>query len=271
MSTRYRSQVKKRDVAFAQKVETRIWQETADDQNPFLAQGWRCAGYDVFELVEKRSFVDYLYLLFCGELPDKAQAELLEALMQVLINPGPRHPATQAAMSASVSKAMPEHLLPIGLSVMGGHASTGAGTVAACTAFIHDELPCEAQQLAAEAMASQSVQVPGFGLLYGSVDPFAEKAAHYLSQFPAAGNAMAWGNDFVQAAEGRWGWLTSGLAACVLADLGIPPAAALGLFQLLSAPGILAHAVEMQGKPMTSMPFVDDSHYEIQTDHTQPD
>lgn len=88
--------------------------------NPYIAEHCRCRGYDLFELVQKRSFVDIIYLLLRGELPTKDQAQLFETLLVALINPGPRHPATRAAMNAGVGKTNTAHILPIALPVLGG-------------------------------------------------------------------------------------------------------------------------------------------------------
>lgn len=60
------------------------------------------------------------------------------------------------------------------------------------------------------------------------------------------------------------GWLTTGVVAAVLAELGFQPRAAAGLYQYLCAPGLLAHGIEMSNKPVTSMPFISDKNYVIE-------
>ena len=55
----------------------------------------------------------------------------------------------------------------------------------------------------------------------------------------------------------------SGIAAAVFTDLGFSPRAGAGLFQLLGAPGLLAHGAELANKPVTAMPFVKDENYAI--------
>ena len=60
------------------------------------------------------------------------------------------------------------------------------------------------------------------------------------------------------------GWLTTGVAAAVLTDLEFQPRLGAGIFQLLCAPGLLAHGVEMYGKPITAMPFPTDKDYIIE-------
>src|SRR3982750_4204076 len=126
MSEYKHEQVRSRNEPFAQRTATRIWHEEPSGDNPYIARSALCHGYDLFELMDKRSFVDVFYLLFRGELPSKADAQLLQTLMIALINPGPRHPATRAAMNTGVGKTDPVHILPIATAVLGGqHAGSG--------------------------------------------------------------------------------------------------------------------------------------------------
>ena len=60
--------VRSRNEAFTQRTATRIWHEEPSEDNPYIAASALCHGYDLFELMEKRSFVEVFYLLFRGEL-----------------------------------------------------------------------------------------------------------------------------------------------------------------------------------------------------------
>jgi citrate synthase len=59
------------------------------------------------------------------------------------------------------------------------------------------------------------------------------------------------------------GWLSTGVAAAAFCDLGFHPRVGAGLYQLLCAPGLLAHGFELANKPITAMPFLDEEHYVI--------
>ncbi len=72
-------EVKSRNENFSTQIETEIWQEQPDDENPYLAVTKRCYGYDIIDLVEKYSFPVVLYLLMKGELPSEDQKNLLES------------------------------------------------------------------------------------------------------------------------------------------------------------------------------------------------
>jgi citrate synthase len=85
-----------------------------------------------------------------------------------------------------------------------------------------------------------------------------------LATLPGNGDTVAWGTAFVEALTPHGlGWLGPGIAAACLRDLGFSPWAGAGLFQLICAPGILAHGLELADKPITAMPFLDEEHYVI--------
>ncbi len=263
-------QEQKRDIRFADRTATRIWQEEAAPGNPYLATSCRCHGYDLMELLRKRSFVEVLFLLFNGELPTTEQGQLLESLLIAFINPGPRHPATRAAMNAGVGSTFPQHILPIALSVAGG-SYLGGEEVEQAMRFLRKNQHGEPGPLAAELLRSAARPAegdwhiaPGFGSRFGSIDPFPQLIAAEYARLPASGRALAWGAAFADAlhSEGL-GWVATGVVAAALCDLGFHPRAGAGLFQIMCAPGLLAHGLELANKPVTAMPFLDEEHYVI--------
>jgi len=263
--------VRRRADAFTQRPVTRIWEELAAAENPYAAAGARCHGYDLLDLMTKRSFVDVLYLLFQGELPSPDQARLLEQLMIALINPGPRHGATRAAMCAGVGKTDTGQILPIALTTLSG-VHLGAAEVEAGMRFLRGELKNDPAATARNLLARVRPPAegdwhlaPGFGCRFGGIDPLTTQQALMLAELPAAGKCLAWGNAFAQIlTEQGQGWLVTGLAAATFADLGFQPRFGPGLFQLLNAPGLLAHGLEMANKPLTALPFIKDEDYIIE-------
>lgn len=264
-------QVKKRDELFSAKMSTRIWEETPSEGNPYVAKSVRCHGYAVTELVEKSSFIETLYLLFRGEFPGEKEALLLEKLMIFLINPGPRHPATRAAMNAGIGKTEPEHILPIGLTILGG-VHLGAGEIESSMRFLRKNFkkPVESvmEMLLKESAAPEEGDwhiAPGFGSRYGSIDIMPNEMASYFAGLNDDWKILEWGCLFAERlTPQQMGWLTTGVAAAVFSELGFQPRYGAGLFQLLSAPGLLAHGMEQSNKPMTAMPFIKDDDYVIE-------
>jgi len=251
------AKVVRRDDSYAKKISTKIWHEQPSEQNPYIAQQSRCHGYDLIELVKGRSYVEVLYLLFRGELPTEQEAAIFEQLLISFINPGPRHPATRSAIVAGVGKTDPVHILPIALSTLSGNFQ-GAGEVEPAVRFLRKNAKKPPEQVAL-ALLDEGTKpaegdwsiAPGFGSYYGGVDLMAEQLAQQLGTLPGCGNQ-------------QMGWQKTGVAAAVLADLGFLPFACASLYQLISAPGLLAHGLEYCKKPMNSYPFPEDKDYVIE-------
>lgn len=268
MTSRHRTKVKTRNEAFVEKTETRICYEEPSDDNPYITKNSHCHGYDILELAKKRSFVDVLYLLFRGELPTPENSKILEHLMIALINPGPRHPATRAAMNTAVGKTDPAHILPIGLTIMGGQHA-GASEVEPAMRFLrkHRKKPVKdvIESLVKEKISSENLLTPGFGSKFGSIEILPQKFVEQILQLPGDHQTLIWANEFcIKVNALNIGWLPTGLAAAVLSDLGFQPRTCIGIFQLLSAPGLLAHGMELANKPVTAMPFISDENYVIE-------
>lgn len=269
MSTKT-AKIKKRQMEFASRTVTRIAEEQPAQNNPYQTASCRYHGYDLLDLAQKRSFVDVVFLLLSGELPSTQQTRLLETLMISFINPGPRHPATRAAMNAGVGKTFNTHILPIGLSVLGGN-HLGGEEVTAAMRFLRLQRKNEPEELAKTLLREMDRPdggdwhiSPGFGSRFGDIDPLPQKIATLLLGMPGKGSALCWGERFVTALKShKFGWLSTGVCAAVFCDLGLHPRVGAGLFQLLSAPGILAHGLELANKPSTAMPFLDENHYVI--------
>lgn len=266
--------VERRDDRFADRVETRIWLERPSPDNPYNAAEAFCHGYDLRELLADCSYWEYLFLLFTGRRCTPEQHVLLEKLGIALANPGPRHPATRAVIAAAVSKTDAANVLPLGLNVLAG-AHLGATEVGDCMQFLRRQLKrdpiAEARQRTtglATAAEGDLRPAPGFGTRFGGTDDLAATLADTLAQLPGADTALAWTAEFAHELHrlGFGGWLMPGLAAAAFLDLGFHPKSGPGLFQWLSAPGLLAHAAEMSSKPLTALPFIDDSRYFIDAD-----
>lgn len=255
---------------FAEKASTNIWFEEPSNHNPYLAKTCRLHGYDILQLAQRKSFVEVLYLLYTGELPSVQQAKLLEQLMIFLLNPGPRHPATRAAMTAGISKARPAHILPVGLMALGGE-HLGAAEVEHSMNYLINHVGEKPETHAARLLGEKESPtdgdwhiIPGFGTRFGGIDPAPQSFINDLL-LTHSGKFIQWGQSFAVAINARsMGWLSTGIAAAVLLDLGIKPREGSGLFQLFSAPGILAHGMEQTHKPVTEMPFVEDKDYVIE-------
>jgi citrate synthase len=249
-----------KDFVYAKQATTQITAEVAAASNPYLTVQQQIYGYELVELMQKRSYTDVLFLLLTGELPTSPQAQLLSQLQIALCNAGPRHPATRAVMTAAISKTRPEHLLPIGLQVLGGERQ---GALAVAEAWQSLKL-----YLADTSFEPQHFPLPaGFGQMYGGCEPMQAALLAQLASLPAAGAALRLCGQLQEHWQARQqGILDTGLCAACCLDLGIGKRESIGFFQLLRAPGLLVHAMEQTHKPITDSPLLSDEDYEFQQD-----
>ncbi len=268
---KHHKQVQRRDDSFAERQITNIWHEIPSPDNPYIAADCSCHGYNLFELMKKRTFVDVFFLLFNTELPTEPQKELLETLMISLINPGPRHPATRAAMNAGVGKTDKTHILPISLGILAG-THLGAAEVELSMRFIKRNVRKDPGEVADLLLSHKNTTTqgdwhpaPGFGSRFSGIDELARKIACSLLALEGSGKYLKWGNEFASFLDQhKMGWLMPGIAAAAFIDLGFNSRSAAGLFQLLSAPGLFAQGLELTNKPITAMPFLNDEDYIIE-------
>jgi citrate synthase len=258
---------------FAKKISSNIFLEHASKSNPFIANESFIHGYNVQELYQNLNFVEVLFLLFRGELPNTDDKQLFNQLLIALINPGPRHPATRAAMTAAISKTDPANVLPIGLLAISGQ-HLGASEVGQAAKFLslnkHQAATKIASQLLEQSkkktlkQTADSHLAPGFGNRFNSIDILPNTLGYQLAKLPGAKKHLIWGCQLLDALQQpSIGWLTTGVAAAALLDLGFHPRETIGLYQLISAPGLLAQAHEQSFKQITDMPFIQDDHYDF--------
>ncbi|HEY0993602.1 MAG TPA: citryl-CoA lyase [Kofleriaceae bacterium] len=214
-------------------------------------------GYPIEELIGNVSFPDMVYLLLRGELPERSQAELLEAALVASVDHGPQAPAIAIARMA----------VTCGLPVNGAMASAinvlddihgGAGQQ--CME-LYREVAAEAGEDDPARAAAAVVQrrreggtryFPGFGHRFHPVDP---RTPRLFTLLDAAAKAGAISGRFIRigrAIEAALGkhrarpvpMNIDGVTAVVYSELGFEPELGRGIFILARALGILAHAWE---------------------------
>ena len=256
------NKVTKRNISFSKKIKTKITKELFSEHNPYLVESMRIYGYDHMDLIEKCEVSDVIFLLLRGDLPNYTQSKLFRKLFIALINPGPRHPASQASILAGVGKTLSVHMMPISLSVYGGDYD-GAGRVENAIKIYNRHIKDSAADFIGKFRCSLQDGELGFGRLYGGRDPYAEKILVALSS--EYGDTLKWVLSVHDSlSDENVGVLRSGVCAAALCDLGFLPYQGASVMQLFSSPGLLAHGLEYANKPITDMVFEDDDMYEIE-------
>ncbi len=261
--------VRNRGKQFATRLATNISQEVASDHNPYLVKQVRYHGYDHLDLMDNCELSDIIFLLFRGELPNSEQRELFRRLAVALINPGIRHPATQASITAGVGKTIPTNVLPVALSIYGGEFDGAANVEKAMKQF--QDLDKKSIDEVAQKILDGELEVPvGFGSLYGDVDHYAYRLLEKMIEISKGSNVLVCAKQLSDLLKPmNIGIIKTGICAATLLELGFLPKQGCGLMQLLAAPGLLAHGVEYADKPLASMFFETDDNYEI--DYSEDD
>jgi len=217
-------------------------------------------GYPIEELIGNVRFPDMIWLMLRGELPTRAQGDLLEAAMVPGVDHGPHAPSIAIAQMA----------VSCGLPVNGAMASAinvlddvhgGAGQQ--CMELYReidreagsdgDLVAAAAAVLKRRADAGDKI-VPGFGHRFHPIDPrtaplfaLVERArmeGTVTGRFAAIGHAV---EEALRAAKGRHIPMNiDGITAVIFCELGFEPELGRGIFALSRAVGILAHAWEQK-------------------------
>ena len=86
----------------------------------------RLRGYPIQDLIGNVGFPQVVWLMLRGELPSKAQAELLEAALVASVDHGPQSPAVAIARMAMTAGNQLNHAMGSAINVL-GDTHGGAG------------------------------------------------------------------------------------------------------------------------------------------------
>lgn len=233
------------------------WWETAiSDVQPgrIVIRGER-----IEHLIESMSYAGVVGLMVGNLRLSNVQAKLLEAALIAGVDHGVRAPSIAAARMAATCGVPLNCAVATGINLLGDdHGGAGEQCMqllyeaAARVATEATSLELVATTLIADRLRSDE-RIPGFGhQLHKDEDPRRSPMLRLIDSAIAAGEingsferaALA-----LEAALGRakgrtLGLNVDGVTAIVYCELGLPPAAAKGLFCISRGVGIVAHALE---------------------------
>ena len=233
------------------------WWETAiSDVQPgrIVVRGER-----IEHLIESMSYAGVVGLMVGNLRLSNAQARLLEAALIAGVDHGVRAPSIAAARMAATCGVPINCAVATGINLLGDdHGGAGEQCMellyetATRSAADATSLESVATTLIAERLGSDE-RIPGFGhQLHKDEDPRRSPMLRLIDGAIAAGEikgSFARAGLALEVALGRakgrtLGLNVDGVTAIVYCELGLPPAAAKGLFCLSRGVGIVAHALE---------------------------
>lgn len=215
-------------------------------------------GYPIQDLIGKLSFPQMIWLMLRGDLPNAAQAALLEAALVAAVDHGPQAPSISISRMSVTCGVELNNAMASAINVLAGihggagqqcmelyfdiarRMDAGAGLAAAVDAALD-----------AFIVANGKV-IPGFGHRFHPIDPRSVKLIPMVEEAAKTGviggRFAAIGRQVEATLEARKGkripMNIDGATAVIYAELGFAAELGRGLFILSRSVGILAHAWE---------------------------
>ena len=219
-------------------------------------------GYPIQELIGRLSFPQMIWLMLRGEIPNAAQARLLEAALVASVDHGPHAPSIAISRMA-VSCGLPLNgAMASAINTLDDvHGGAGQQAVELYEAIRQEAargIPLsDAAAIGVDRFVAQHGKyLPGFGHRFHPIDPRAGKLLSLVDEEAVTG---AVSGEYARIGRAIEALLASrkgkpipmnidGATAVIYAELGFAPALARGIFCLSRAVGILAHAWEQTGR-----------------------
>ena len=224
------------------------WQTAIIDMEPGRID---IRGRPIAELIGELGFVEMIWLMLRGSLPNTGQAALLEAALVAAVDHGPQAPSIATARMAVTCGAALNQAMASAVNMLDDvHGGAGEQAVTLYHQIAQSgDLPAEIDAW----RAAHGKYIPGFGhRFHKPVDPRAPRLMTIVAQ--AAADGVVTG-DFARIATDIETHLAEvarqpvpmnidGATAVIFAELGFDAPLARGLFCLSRSVGILAHAWE---------------------------
>jgi len=210
----------------------------------------RVRGYSITDIMEKLSYAETVYLILKGELPSKAEAALMNAILVSSIDHGASPPSvlgTRTVVSGgnSLNAAIAGGVLTIG-DTHGGAIEQSAKILQEL-ATKGDDIDRIASELV-DWLKEQKMRMPGFGHRLHNVDPRTSKLFEIAERHGYKGKHIELCKAIEKALAEKLGKKlpinVDGAIAAVISDMGFDWRLGKGFFIISRVPGLLAHAYE---------------------------
>ena len=217
-------------------------------------------GYPIEQLIGRVGFVEMIWLMLRGELPARAQADLLEAALVPGVDHGPQAPSIAISRMAVTCGLPLNGAMASAINVLDDvHGGAGQQCMALYREVVEEagpngDLAEAATRVIERRREAGDKMVPGFGHRFHPIDPRTAPLLARVEQARRAGIVSGRYASIGQAVEGALAARTKrhvpmnidGVTAVVFSELGFEPELGRGLFVLSRAVGILAHAWEQK-------------------------
>ena len=237
--------------------DSQRWVSSLTETTP---DGIHIRGYDLLDLIGTASFSSVVHLLYAGELPSPAAAELLDALMVASVDHGPGTPSVLAARTVITGGGSFQAGAAAGLLAMGEFHAAAVGDAMSAISQVADRAKTgtDRERAAADVVAAarnDGRRLSGFGhRQHTERDPRVDRLFSMARELGVEGSYI----DAAIAIEGALETATGrrlpinidGVYAAILAEIDFPIELGNAVFIASRMAGVMAHVAE----ELASMP-----------------
>ncbi|MSU75126.1 MAG: citryl-CoA lyase [Candidatus Magasanikbacteria bacterium] len=203
-------------------------------------------GYNLHELVENKSFVETVFLIWRGKLPTVKETKMLNAMLTAMIDHGVGVASAMVPrMVASVGNDL--HVsVAAGILALGGNKHGGALEGAA--KFFQTNVGVSDLEFLLKSLKEKKVRIPGYGHRVLSHDNRTDTLFTVAKETGLYGKhcsfAVTVGEALNKISSKPLPLNMDGANAAILSDMGFDWRIATGFFILGRVPGLIAHTYE---------------------------
>ena len=212
----------------------------------------RVRGYDLVEMIGRRSFGDIVFLLLSGELPAGNEGRMVEACLVAASEHSVVAPSVDAARYVASAGVPLQAAVAAGMIGLGDHHGR---EVDACARHLLDADESggnarEAAMATVTRVKQEERRLPGFGHVVHDPDPRAGRLLDVAEELGLRGRWCELAEAFEAVAEEIFGkhlaMNVDGALAAILLELGLDWRLGKAFYVIARPPGFVAHVFEEQ-------------------------
>jgi len=218
-------------------------------------------GYDLCEMVGKYTFGDVLYLLMSGELPQKHEGRMIEAILVACSEHSLNAPSTQTSRIVAGCGVAVQTAIAAGINAIGEyHGGAGEACAKILQEAVSENIGTPAADLATRLvneLHQAGIRFPGFGHRFHTpFDPRAERLLALADQWGFRGShtvlALAITSELKRVTGRDLPLNVDGALAAILSDMGLDWRFSKSVYIVARTAGLAAHVHEEMttGKPL---------------------
>jgi citryl-CoA lyase len=221
----------------------------------------RVRGYDITELMGSISYAQAVYLLLKGELPSKAEALMMEAILVASIDHGATPPSVLAARTILSGGNSLNSSVAAGVMAIG---DVHGGAIEQCAKILQERAqqkgsPANLAAALVEEFHRQKRRMPGFGHRLHGTDPRTVRLLALARETGFSGRHIDLAVHIEKELEKQLGrrlpMNVDGAVGAVISDMGFDWRLGKGFFIISRTAGLVAHVYEewTREKPMRKL------------------